>query len=46
MVLYLVEAPADEAKRILTPAPSGFVITQRLARQLKEAGLAEPDSDE
>ena len=41
MVLYLVDAPHDEAKRILTPAPSGFVITEKLARQLIEAGMAE-----
>lgn len=47
-VLYLVDAPADEAKRILTPAPSGFVVTEKLARQLRELGMAEadPDADE
>jgi hypothetical protein len=35
MVLYLVDVPADEAKRILTPAPSGFVVTRKLARQFE-----------
>jgi hypothetical protein len=48
MVLYLVDASPDEAKRILTPAPSGFVVTEKLARQLRELGMAEddPDADE
>jgi hypothetical protein len=48
MVLYLVDASPDEAKRILAPAPSGFVVTEKLARQLRELGMAEdaPDADE
>jgi hypothetical protein len=45
MVLYLVDAAHDEAKRILTPAPSGFVVTEKLARQLIEAGMAEVNSE-
>jgi hypothetical protein len=45
MVLYVLRAPAQEAARILQPHTSGFKITDRITRQLLEAGMAEPDSD-
>ncbi|OQR30290.1 hypothetical protein BWR59_17185 [Pseudomonas sp. Bc-h] len=45
VVLSLVGAEPDEAKRMLTLPPSGFVVTEKLARQLKELGMADPDPD-
>lgn len=46
IVLYLVNAPATEAARILTPAPSGFVVTQKLARQLQDFAMSNSSLDE
>lgn len=45
MVLSLVSAPPEDAARMLKLPPSGFVVTEELARQLKELGMAEPNPD-
>jgi len=46
LALSFLAAPRDEqARRLRKPDASAFVVTPRLARQLKELGMAEPDPD-
>jgi len=49
LALSFLAAPLEEQKRRLRkPSASAFVVTPKLARQLKEAGMAQadPDADE
>jgi hypothetical protein len=49
LALSFLAAPRDEqARRLRKPSASDFVVTPRLARKLKAAGMAQgdPDADE
>jgi hypothetical protein len=49
LALSFLAAPLEEqARRLRKPSASDFVVTPRLARQLKAAGMAQvdPDADE
>jgi hypothetical protein len=49
LALSFLAAPREEqARRLCKPSASDFVVTPRLARQLKAAGMAQvdPDADE
>lgn len=43
---FLASPHEEQARRLRKPDASAFVVTPRLARQLKELGMAEPDPDE
>lgn len=46
LALSFLSMPYEEQKRRLRkPDASAFIVTPKLARQLKEAGMAEPDPD-
>lgn len=46
LALSFLASPLEEqARRLRKPDASAFVVTPRLARQLKEAGMAQADSD-
>ncbi|WP_296257681.1 MULTISPECIES: hypothetical protein [unclassified Pseudomonas] len=43
---FLASPHEEQARRLRKPDASAFVLTPKLARQLKELGMAEPDPEE